>query len=257
MAGAMSLAPLRVLVTGAASGIGAALCRRIAAPGMGILLHTRERRAGAEAVAAECRARGAECVVELGDLAEAATAGRLVDAAVASFGGLDALVANAGFADRRLVGELDDAAFRRSIDAILTGFFRLADAARPHVVMAGTRGRILAVSSFVGHVFRLDGEIFPASSAAKLGMEGLARALAAQLASTGVTVNCVVPGYIRKERGAQAALDDAGRERASRRVPLGRLGQPDEVAAMLTFLLGSDAAYVTGQSIHVDGGLSL
>jgi len=250
-------APMRLLVTGAASGIGAALARRMAAPGARMLLHTRERKADLEAVATECRGKGAEIVTSIGDLAEPATGGRLVAEAAAAFGGIDALVANAGFADRRLVGELDEAAFRRSVDAILLGFFRLADAARPHVIKAGERGRIVAVSSFVGHVFRLDGELFPASSAAKLGMEGLARALAAQLASTGVTVNCVLPGYIIKERGTHASLDDGGRERARKRIPLQRLGRADEVAAMIAFLLGSDAAYVTGQLIAVDGGLSL
>src|SRR5262249_10287547 len=106
-------------------------------------------------------------------------------------------------------------------------------------------------------VFRLDGELFPASSAAKLGVEGLAKALAAQLAPSGATVNCVVPGYILKERGGHTALDDKGRERARLRVPLRRLGEPDDVAGLIAFPLGPDDAYSTGQSIPGDGGLSL
>ena len=250
-------APRKILVTGAASGIGAAVCRRLAAPGVSLLIHTRARRTEAEAVAEECQAKGAACTVAIGDLAETETATRLVAETVTAFGGIDGLVANAGFADRRPVGALDAADFRRSVDAILVGFFRLVDGALPHIVKAGASGRIVAVSSFAGHVFRADGNLFPATAAAKLGVEGLAHALAAQLASTGVTVNCVVPGYIEKERGSEAALDHAGRRRAAVRVPLGRLGRPDEVAAAIAFLLGADAAYITGQSIHVNGGLDL
>jgi 3-oxoacyl-[acyl-carrier protein] reductase len=245
-----------ILVTGAGSGIGAAICRRVAAPSVNLLVHTGSKRERAESVAAECAEKGALCQVETGDLADPATPRRLVAAAVERFGGLDVLVANAGFADKRLVGELDDAGFERSLAVITTGFFRLADAARPHLV-ASASGRIVAVSSFVAHVFRFGGGGFPASAAAKAGLEGLARSLAAQLAPSAVTVNCVVPGYVRKDQGAHAALDPTGWQRAIERVPLGRLGLPDEIAATVAFLIGADAGYITGQSIHVDGGLTL
>jgi 3-oxoacyl-[acyl-carrier protein] reductase len=249
-------APRTILVTGAGSGIGAAICRRVAAPSVNLLVHTGSKRERAESVAAECAEKGTLCQVETGDLADPATPRRLVAAAIERFGGLDVLVANAGFADKRLVGELDDAGFERSLAVITIGFFRLADAARPHLV-ASASGRIVAVSSFVAHVFRFGGGGFPASAAAKAGLEGLARSLAAQLAPSAVTVNCVVPGYVRKDQGAHAALDPTGWQRAIERVPLGRLGLPDEIAATVAFLIGTDAGYITGQSIHVDGGLTL
>jgi NAD(P)-dependent dehydrogenase (short-subunit alcohol dehydrogenase family) len=254
--GAPEHPPRTVLVTGAASGIGAAVCRRIARPGLRLLVHTRARRAEAEAVAAACTAQGAACHVALGDLGEPETAARLVGEAVDRFGGIDGLVAAAGFADRRPVGQLDAAGFERSIAGNLTSLFRLVDAAHP-ALLRSPAGRIVAVSSFVAHVFRLGGDVFPASAAAKSGMEGLARSLAAQFAPSGVTVNCVVPGYIRKDAGSHSALAPGAWERIAERIPLGRIGLPEEVAAMVAFLLGPDGAYVTGQCIHVDGGLSL
>ena len=245
-----------ILVTGAASGIGAALCRRLARSGTSLLMHTGRRGEVLDRVAEECRAKGAACASALGDLAEPATAGRLVAAAEAAFGGLDAVVANAGFADRRRLAELDGAGLQQSLDVMIGGLFRLAQTAVP-LLRRSRAGRIVAVSSFLAHVFKLGGDAFPASAAAKLGMEGLAKSLAAQLAADGITVNCVVPGYIRKEAGTHSALDEAGWRRALERVPLGRVGAPDEVAAAIEFLIGADAGYITGQSIRVDGGLSL
>ena len=97
----------------------------------------------------------------------------------------------------------------------------------------------------------------PASAAAKAALEALARALAADLAPDGITVNCVAPGFVEKEAGAHAAMGSEKLRRASARIPLGRLGQPDEIAALIEFLLSPAAAYITGQTIHADGGLSL
>ena len=209
-----------VLVTGAASGIGAAVCRAMAAPGVALLVHTRKNRAGAERVAAEARAAGADAEVALGDLADPTVAGALVAQAVARFGGLDVLVSNAGFADRTAFTELTDAAMTASVEAIQGAFFRLARAAVPHL-KAGRDARVVAVSSFVAHAFRTDTAVFAASAAAKAGLEALVRVLAIELAPSGVTVNAVVPGFIRKDPGRacgdrSGTAATAGRQRAAR-----------------------------------------
>lgn len=248
-----------VLITGARSGIGAALARRLAAPGVGLMLHTRTvddgHLADLERVADEVRAKGAVVRTGIVDLAVDGAGERLVAATAAQFGRLDQLVSNAGFAQRGAFGEVDRKALDRSHQAMTGAFFDLTTAALSELRQAGC-GRVVAVSSFVAH--RFDRETpFPVSAAAKAGLEALVRSLAAQLAPDGVTVNAVVPGYTRKDAGGHSALSAGAWQRATELTPLGRIAEPDDVAALIAFLLNPEARHITGQAIHVDGGLSL
>ena len=244
----------RFLVTGASSGIGAATCRRLAAPGTAFLIHARRNLDGAKRVATELEARGARTIVVAGDLDQRDTPARLVASAVDAFGGLDVLISNAGFADRSAIRDLTPEVFERSVAAIATAFVGLARAAAD-ALAAGQEARIVAVGSFVAHSFRTDGPVFLASAAAKAALEALVRGLAVEFGPRAVTVNCVVPGAIQKDPDRHTAMTPAQWQASVARIPLGRLGRPEDVAAAIAFLCSGEAGYVTGQALHVNGGL--
>ncbi len=256
----MTSSPSRpvVLITGAASGIGAALARQIATGCAALALHTRgsgeQSRERLMQLGEEVGVLGCPVSLHFGDLGEAGAGGALVGDVVGRWSRLDQLVANAGFADKRSIAELTRADIDRSLAVMPGALFDMAKVAMP-ALRASPHGRIVFLSSFVAHRFA-PGAVFPASAAAKAAGEALTRALAAELAADGVTVNAVVPGYTRKDGGHTALAADAW-AKAAAATPLGRIAEPCDVAALIAFLLSPAARHITGQAIAVDGGLSL
>lgn len=248
-----------VLITGAASGIGAALARRLAAPGVALTLHsggsTPESAARLQAVVNHCEAAGAACLVTTGDLAVSGHGEASVAATRARFGGLDQIVHAAGHVDKTPIGRLTRAGLDHSIALIPGALLEIVTAAMP-ALAASSCGRVVAVSTFIAHKIEAP-TLAPASAVAKAAMETLVKCMALHLAPSGTTVNAVVPGFTRKDPGKLGTLSADGWNLAAQRTPTLRLNETDEVAAAIAFLLTPEARQITGALLPIDGGITL
>ena len=236
------------LITGASGGIGAAIARALHAGGATVVLHgTRAERLAA--LAAELGERAHVVTANLSDRSQAAG---LVDAAAEAAGGpVSILVNNAGITRDNLAMRMKDEEWDEVLNVNMTAAMTIARAAL-RGMMKARHGRIISISSIVG-VTGNPGQANYAAS--KAGMIGFSKALAAEVASRGITVNIVAPGFI--ETPMTDALGETQRDALLGHVPVGRLGTADEVASAVLYLASGEAAYITGSTIHVNGGMAM
>jgi 3-oxoacyl-[acyl-carrier protein] reductase len=235
------------LVTGASRGIGRAIALELARAGYDLVVTCRTRRDELEALAAEVRALGRTCRTTAFDVADAAATEAALAPLLAEAGTPDLLVSNAGVTRDGLFALMPERHWEEVLDTSLGGFAHVTRA----VVrgMVGRRsGRIVAIGSVSGQIGVAGQTNY---SAAKAGIVGAAKALARELGRYGITVNVVAPGLVATDMLPQDAA-----ERAAPRIPLGRVGRPEEVASVVRFLAGPGGAYITGQVVGVNGGLA-
>jgi 3-oxoacyl-[acyl-carrier protein] reductase len=237
----------KALVTGATGGLGQAIARTLHAQGATVAL-SGTRPQALEALAAELGERAHPVAA---DLADATSVEGLVPAAEAAVGPLDILVNNAGITRDNLFVRMKDEEWEQVLSVNLTAAFRLSRAAVKGM-MRRRFGRIVNIGSVVGSTGNPGQGNY---AAAKAGLVGLTKALAAEVASRGITVNCIAPGFISSPM--TDALNEKQREGILTRVPAGRLGEGAEVAAACLYLASAEAGYVTGHTLHVNGGMAM
>jgi len=235
------------LVTGASGSIGGAIARSLHAAGASVAL-SGTRREALETLATDL---GERTAVVPADLSDAEAVEGLVSAASEAIGGIDILVNNAGLTRDNLAMRMKDEEWQTVLDVNLTAAFRLSRAAlRP--MMKARFGRIIGITSIVG----VTGNPGQANyAAAKAGMIGMSKALAQEVASRGITVNCIAPGFI--ESPMTDALSDDQRGKLTGAIPAGRMGTAEDIAGSVVFLASDQGAYITGQTIHINGGMAM
>lgn len=238
---------LRALVTGASGGLGSAIAESLAAQGARVAL-SGTRREALEAVAAKLPN---DPVILPCNLSDSEAVEGLVPAAIEALGGLDIVINNAGITRDTLILRMKDEDFEQVLKVNLEAAFRISRAAvKP--MMKARFGRIINITSIVG-VTGNPGQVNYAAS--KAGLIGMSKALAQEVASRGITVNCIAPGFITSPM--TDALSDDQKSALTVKIPAGRLGEGADIAAAAVYLASREAAYVTGQTLHVNGGMAM
>ncbi len=238
------------IVTGAGRNIGRAIAHQLAAAGAAVVVNVRSNKAEADAVVREIESAGGKAIGVLGDAADPKTAAALADAAIKTFGRIDILVNNAALRREQPIGEMSHAEWREVLDLTLDGAFHGVKACLPAMKKAGG-GTIINIGGMSAHIGSKNRAHV---LTAKAGLVGFTRALAHDLAEAHITANCVVPGAIDTPRPETAPKPA---HHLTHGTITGERGKPADVAAMVRFLAGPGARFVTGQTIHVNGGTYL
>lgn len=247
----MELTGRNALVTGGSRGIGRAVCLELARQGANVAINYAGSAQAAEEVAQACRELGVEAFAIQANVADAAAVDAMVKEVITRLGRIDILVNNAGITKDRLALQMKEEEFDAVLDTNLKGAFLCMKAVyRP--MMKQRYGRVVNLTSVVG----LRGNPGQANYAAsKAGLIGMSKSIAKELASRGVTVNLVAPGFI--DTDMTAALPEAARTALLSTIPMARLGQPEDVARAVAFFASENAGYITGQVLCVDGGMAV
>lgn len=237
------------LVTGGSRGIGSEVCKRLAADGATVIVNYSKSAQNAEELVAEIKQNGGDAVAIGFDVADEEAVSTAIAGLLSDYGKIDVLVNNAGITSDALFVRTKSTDWHRTLDINLSGCFYCARAVAKSMMKARA-GRIINISSVIAEMGNA-GQV--AYAASKAGVLGMTKSLARELGSRGITVNAVTPGYIQTDMTAE--LSDAQRDGIMSQIALGRLGEAEDVAQLVSFLASDNAAYITGQVIGVNGGM--